>query len=764
MKTINAFIKPAVFLLTLLLIFTAIEIQAQSSCEIEKHIKDGYWASILSVIDNNNNTYTIQMKMRNDGTGGDNELSHASFEADPGTYSNISILDHSSNFSYTNIDYGPNLSGDPFDGFKVDGTGGIGNGVAGWFIIEYTLDAPFQNQYALAKHGNKSDKKKFNDDDYENVMNCMDSNNPPVAVDDFYSTPVNTSVSGNVTDNDSDPDGDDLTVNTTPITVPSHGNVTLNSDGTFTYTPTNGYTGTDTFEYEVCDDGSPSECDEAWVTITILAGPTAVNDNASTLMNAPVDIDVLSNDTQGATALDPTSVSFVGTAPDPTTEGTFTVNGTTGLVTFTPVNGYTGQVTIDYEVCDGNSLCDDATITVQVTSVTGPTADDDFAITIIDTPVDINVLSNDTQGTAAIDPTSVSFVAGTLPDPSTVGTFTVNATTGLVTFTPGDIFFGIATIDYEVCDLNSLCSIATITVVVSSDGDADGDGVPDIDDDYPIDPDRAFNNYYPPGGNGTLAYEDLWPSKGDYDFNDLVIDYRFMTVTNGLNYIVETFGTFIVKAIGAGFENGFGFQLANNNIADADILSVTGYDLQEGFINLEANGIEENQSIPTIIVYDNAFNVLEHPGSGTTGVNTVLAATYVIPETVNIYMAYNQDIYTLADLDIPNFNPFIIVDLNRGVEVHLPDYPPTDLADQNVFTTFDDDSDPTIPKYYKTVGNLPWAINIPVSFEYPIEKSDITTVYLKFAEWAESGGTLSQDWYSIETSEYRNSSLIYTHD
>ena len=592
----------------------------------------------------------------------------------------------------------------------------------------------------------------------------------PTAVNDNATIPNNTPTNINVLNNDiAGSTALDPTSVTFQGTLPNPatvGTFSVNpSSGLVTFTPVASFTGPVNIDYQVCD--MNSLCDIATIYVVVsppLSGPTAVNDNATTLMNAPVDIDVLSNDIQGATALNPASVSFVsGTAPNPTTQGTFTVNGTTGLVTFTPVNGYIGQVTIDYSVCDLSSLCDDATITVQVTPVTGPTANDDIAITIIDTPVNINVLSNDTQGTAAIDPTSVSFVTGTLPDPSTVGTFTVNATTGLVTFTPGDIFFGIATIDYEVCDLNSLCSIATITVVVSSDGDADGDGVPDIDDDYPIDPDRAFNNYYPAGGNGTLAYEDLWPSKGDYDFNDLVIDYRFMTVTNGSNYIVETFGTFTVKAIGAGFENGFGFQLANNNIADADILSVTGYDLQEGFINLEANGIEENQSIPTIIVYDNAFNVLEHPGSGTTGVNTVLAATYVIPETVNIYMAYNQDIYTLADLDIPNFNPFIIVDLNRGVEVHLPDYLPTDLADQDVFTTFDDDSD-LISKYYKTVGNLPWAINIPVSFEYPIEKSDITTVYLKFAEWVESGGTLSQDWYSNESSEYRNSSLIYTHD
>lgn len=292
--------------------------------------------------------------------------------------------------------------------------------------------------------------------------------------------------------------------------------------------------------------------------------------------------------------------------------------------------------------------------------------------------------------------------------------------------------------------------------------DTDGDGVADVDDDYPTDPLRAFNNYYPAAGNGTLAYEDLWPGKGDYDFNDLIIDYRFMTVTSGSNHIVETFGTFIVKAFGASFENGFGFQLANNNIAGADIISVTGYDLQEGYINLGANGIEQGQAIPTIIVYDNAFNILTHPGSGI-GVNTDPYAPYIDPDTLNIYMSYAQGTYTLGELDIPNFNPFIMVGLDRGIEVHLPDYQPTDLADQSVFGTDDDDTNPAIGKYYKTTTNLPWAINIPEPFEYPIEKKDITSVYLKFAEWAESGGQLYQDWYKDEPG-YRNSSLIYTHN
>ncbi len=78
--------------------------------------------------------------------------------------------------------------------------------------------------------------------------------------------------------------------------------------------------------------------------------------------------------------------------------------------------------------------------------------------------------------------------------------------------------------------------------------DVDGDGIPDDQDDYPNDPLRAFDNYFPAAGFGSLAFEDLWPGKGDYDFNDVVVDYRFQTVTNALNQVVEIFGTFYGKS------------------------------------------------------------------------------------------------------------------------------------------------------------------------------------------------------------------------
>ncbi len=289
--------------------------------------------------------------------------------------------------------------------------------------------------------------------------------------------------------------------------------------------------------------------------------------------------------------------------------------------------------------------------------------------------------------------------------------------------------------------------------------DTDGDGVADMDDDYPADATRAFNNFYPAPGNGTLAFEDLWPGKGDYDFNDLVCDYRFKTVTNAANNVVEIFGTFVVKAYGATLHNGFGFQFPSDEILQAH-LEVSGYDIDAGsYVNIGLNGLESGQSRPTIIVWDDAYRIMPWPGTGI-GVNTDPLAPYVDPVTLDVYIEFTSLTYTIDQVAIDQFNPFIIIDQNRAIEVHLPDMPPTTLANLSLLGTGEDDSDGLIGRYYRTSTNLPWAINIYESFAYPKEKVEIVNAYNHFVEWAESSGMLYPDWYE-DNPGYRNASNIY---
>lgn len=77
------------------------------------------------------------------------------------------------------------------------------------------------------------------------------------------------SIFGDLLQNDYDPDGDQLVINTTPITQPVNGTVTLYEDGTFLYEFTRGTAFTDSFSYGVCDDHILTLCDQAMVYITV---------------------------------------------------------------------------------------------------------------------------------------------------------------------------------------------------------------------------------------------------------------------------------------------------------------------------------------------------------------------------------------------------------------------------------------------------------------------------------------------------------------
>ena len=265
--------------------------------------------------------------------------------------------------------------------------------------------------------------------------------------------------------------------------------------------------------------------------------------------------------------------------------------------------------------------------------------------------------------------------------------------------------------------------------------------------------------------DGTLAIEDLWPSEGDYDFNDLVIDYNFEITKNSIEQIEKIDVSFTLHAMGAGFYNGFGFTFPS--VLSNQIIRVSGYQLKDySIINLASNGTESGQSQASIVVFDDCFDIMEHPGYGT-GINTEQWAPYVQPETINIEIIFKENgqfapggPVTFQQLNIGHFNPFLIVNQQRGIEVHLSGFHPTDLADTYYLGQWDDDSKPFQNRYYVNEENYPWAINIPEIFDYPIERYDINTAYLYFKNWAESDGNLYPDWYK-DYQGYRNTEYIY---
>ena len=184
-------------------------------------------------------------------------------------------------------------------------------------------------------------------------------NGAPVASNDTATTNRDTPVTIAVLANDADPNGDALTV--AGLTQPASGSVVLNANGTLTYTPPTGFTGTATFTYQASDGTSPSNT--ATVTVQVVAppvnsAPVAVNDTKTTTRGTPVNIAVLANDTDANG--DVLSVSSFTQAANGT------VTFTNGVATYSPKSGFTGTDTFTYVATDGKSQSNAATVTVQV--------------------------------------------------------------------------------------------------------------------------------------------------------------------------------------------------------------------------------------------------------------------------------------------------------------------------------------------------------------------------------------------------------------
>ena len=159
----------------------------------------------------------------------------------------------------------------------------------------------------------------------------------PRAVDDMASTPLNTPVSVNAAANDTYPAGSVFS----QVTSPANGSVAWNPNGSYTYTPRTGFSGVDSFRYQVCL-AAPNNATCSAATDTIIVGPLAVNDSATTQMDVPVSVNAAANDTYPA--------GSVFTQTSSPANGTVSWNSN-GTYTYTPRPGFTGIDSFTYQVC-----------------------------------------------------------------------------------------------------------------------------------------------------------------------------------------------------------------------------------------------------------------------------------------------------------------------------------------------------------------------------------------------------------------------------
>ena len=283
------------------------------------------------------------------------------------------------------------------------------------------------------------------------VFVAAQPNRPPVAANDAATTAFNTPVTIAVLANDSDPDGNPLSISA--VTPPAHGSAVI-SGTNIVYTPQAGYSGPDAFGYTIGDGRGGSATASVAVTVTAQPNrpPIAVNDTATTVVGVPVTVNVLANDSDP----DGDPLTIVGV----TTPANGSVVATATNVTYTPAPRFTGTDTFTYTIDDGRGGNATATVTITVGTAPNqpPVAVNDTATTTIATPVTINVIANDSDPDG--DPLTVQSV--------TQPTFGTAAIVGnQVVYTPPPTGAGgTATFDYTINDGRGGTATATVTVTV----------------------------------------------------------------------------------------------------------------------------------------------------------------------------------------------------------------------------------------------------------------------------------------------------------
>ena len=282
-------------------------------------------------------------------------------------------------------------------------------------------------------------------------------NDTPSAQNDAVSTGEDSAATINVLANDSDDDGDALSV--TSVTQGAGGSVSINQDGTLDYTPDANFNGADSFTYTISDGNGGSDTATVNVTVTAINDkPVASNDNASTAEDGSVAINVLNNDND----MDQDELTIASVTQG--SNGSVSINPD-GTLQYTPDENFFGTDEFTYTVSDGQGGTDIASVSVTVSSVNDlPAAQNDSIATSEDTPVIIDVLANDSDDdNDALSVTSVSQGAN--------GSVAINQD-GTLTYTPDSNFNGSDSFTYTVSDGNGGSDTASVSVNVGSVNDA----------------------------------------------------------------------------------------------------------------------------------------------------------------------------------------------------------------------------------------------------------------------------------------------------
>ena len=287
------------------------------------------------------------------------------------------------------------------------------------------------------------------------TFNVSSVNDSPIAQDRSITINEDESTSGMLVISDAD----HASLVVSIVQGAQNGQLIINNQGQYSYTPQANYYGLETITVSVCD--ALNACDAATITLQISSvedAPVASNDAVIVVENTNVSGDISLNDTDG----DNDALSF--TALDVPSQGTWSLSPS-GAFSYLPSVGFLGEEYVAYQVCDETGRCDTATLTINVvTANTAPSAiNSDFTLTE-DTPLSqsLTAFLTDAEGG--------SFTYSTLTAPAFGSVQWLSGNTFV--YSPFINFAGTDNFTYRVCDSGNLCAEATVSLVITAVNDA----------------------------------------------------------------------------------------------------------------------------------------------------------------------------------------------------------------------------------------------------------------------------------------------------
>jgi LruC domain-containing protein len=260
--------------------------------------------------------------------------------------------------------------------------------------------------------------------------------------------------------------------------------------------------------------------------------------------------------------------------------------------------------------------------------------------------------------------------------------------------------------------------------------------------------------YYPQQNDwATIAFEDNWPIVGDYDFTDLVVNYRLTQYVRD-NHVVRVKIEGQIAAVGASYHNGFAFRfpgVLRDSIDESDLRYIINDSVQS------ESALEAGRTEAIVIVANDVWDYVS-AGESCKYYRTEAGCGSAIQMRFSMLVPMSTPV-PVADMPAAPFDPFLFASEGgehgyvfgqapgRAYEIHLKNQEPTEAFRADFFNRGDDASNAAQGDFFVNANGMPWAINVGTEWKYPLEYMDVIYAYPYFANFATTEGAEHADWY-----------------